>query len=191
MIHAKKHFLHAVEVGLHNILAHFQSPSQRLLALWFAALLKTMHEAQLRGSISQTAWIPTRDSLQPIDWPQKSTEQGEHLEPLYLTSAVQLPVVTRRGKTYQPTISQTTFAHGIFPQTVPEVEATILDLSLQTVKGEGESITLKFTKRYDHQTHKKNYELRTSKVRELSLTQCTFIKLIFDKAVIKMRKPIH
>lgn len=182
MVFTNKNILHLTKLRLLNILSNFQLPPQELLAQWFTNLLNTISIAQMKGKISHLAWINTPDGLSAIDWPQAKTTQDNLPEPLYLTDVIQLPVVGNRGKTYQPAISQTTFAQGIFPETVPEVEATILDLVLQTVRGKDESYTLKFTRRRDHKTHKESYELHTSKGREISLAQCAFIKYIFDCA---------
>ena len=178
----KNNFLHLAKLRLVNTLSNFQLPPQKLLAQWFSNLLNIISIAQIKGKITHLAWINTPDGLSAIDWPRQDVKGSGLPDPLYLTDVIQLPVVRNRGKTYQGAISQTTFAQGIFPATVPEVEATILDLVLQTVKGKDESYTLKFTKRRDHKMHKESYELHTPKGREISLAQCTFIKKIFDCA---------
>src|SRR3989344_5895846 len=182
MLFAKNNFLHLAKLRLVNTLSNFQLPPQELLALWFSNLLNIISIAQMKGKITHLAWINTPEGLSAIDWPQADAKASGLPDPLYLTDVIQLPVVSNRGKSYQPAISQTTFARGIFPATVPEVETTILDLVLQTVRGKNESYTLKFTRRRDHTSHKESYELHTAKGREISLAQCTFIKEIFDNA---------
>ena len=182
MLFVKNNFLHLAKLRLVNTLSNFRSPQQELLALWFSNLLNTISIAQMKGKITHLAWINTPEGLSAIDWPQKDAKLNGLLDPLYLTDVIQLPVVRNRGKSYQAAISQTTFARGIFPATVPEVEATILDLVLQTVRGKNESYMHKFTKRRDHKLHKESYELYTAKGHEISLAQCIFIKKIFDSA---------
>ena len=182
MVFAKNNFLHLAKLRLVNTLSNFQLPPQELLAQWFTNLLNAISIAQMNGKIIHLAWINTPEGLSAIDWPRQDAKRSGLPDPLYLTDVIQLPAVSNLGKIYQAAISQTTFAQGIFPATVPEVEATILDLVLQTVRGKNESYTLKFTKRRDHTSHKESYELHTAKGREISLAQCTFIKEIFDRA---------
>ena len=182
MVFTKNNFLRLARLRLADTLSNFQLPPQKLLALWFTDLLNTFSTLQMKGKITHLAWINTQEGLSAIDWPRQDAKRSGLPDPLYLTDVIQLPAVSNLGKIYQAAISQTTFAQGIFPATVPEVEATILDLVLQTVRGKNESYTLKFTKRRDHTSHKESYELHTAKGREISLAQCTFIKEIFDNA---------